>query len=332
MRALLIAVAVLISAAPIRAAELYAAGKTIFRVDIGSAGLLATGTLDAQATDLAPDPRGRYLAATTANGLTLLDPDDLSRTGGTALGVLDAVETSVTGDTLYVLLHPGGDRRHPTGSHVLLALPHDDLAASSAIATLTSDSYDLFRSPDGNALLVTRLVGRAIDLVDARTRAVTRVVVDDGRERNGLAVLRAAAFDPGGGRLLVGESAKGLPALLWEVDLRTLAAVAHETTWVMHASDVLVAGDRVVMNGRDQLGIFDVSTGAPLERADLHRDAWSSIAARSGDVYLAAPAEDGGRVMHLAPGAAAADVAELIALPERVVRLALRPRDAERSP
>jgi hypothetical protein len=324
MRSLLLIVLIALPAAPTGAAELYAAGKEIFRVNLDAAAIVAEGTLDAQATDLAPDPGGRYVAATTARGLTLLDPDTLVPTGALPLGVLDAVETSVTGDTLYVLLHPGGDRRRPTGAHVVLALPHDDLTGSYAVATLGSDSYDLFRSPDGRTLVVTRLVGRHLDVVDIATRRAHEVTVDDGRDRNQLAVLRSVAFVDS--RVVVGESARQRALVLWEIALDGSEPLAHETDWVMHASDVVVAASHIVVNGRDQLARFDAASRAPIDRRDLHRDAWHAIADGAGTVYLAAPASDGARVMQLAPSTGA--ITETIALPARVVRLARRPEHA----
>lgn len=323
MRApLLFALVASTAAAPSGAAELYAAGSTLYCIDLPDGTIRAEQTLDTQATDLLVDPGGRYVAATTSSGLHLFRPGTLDPIRDAVLGVLDAVEASPSGDTLLVLLHPGPDRRRPTGQHLVLSMRHDDLASSRAIARLGPESYDMVLAPDGRRLVVTRLVGRTVDVIDLAPGAERALRITDGTERNTLCVLRALAFvSPT--RALVGESAKGRPLVLWDVDIESGDATAHETTWTMHASDVLVAGDEVIVNGRDQVARFDGATRAPLDRHDLVLDAWHAVAAPNGDVYFAAPDETGARILRLLSGGG--EITEVLALPARVVRLALPP-------
>ncbi len=323
MRALCILVAVLLAGTSARAADLYAAGSSVFRVDSASGRVLATSRpLDTQASDLEVDPRGRYVAVTTSSGLFLFQPDALTPNDSLIVGILDAVEIAPDGDTLYVLLHPGSDRKSVRSGHRILGVTIGPTLSVREIVKLGPRSYDIFLTRDGRQLFVTNMLGREIDIVDLPAGRVTtrRVQIPDDKP-NQMAVLRSVAFPLDGRSAIIGESARGLPLILWRYDLASGEFEIHRMPCLLSAITLVVAGESgIVVNGTHAVLRVQLSEMTPGEPRPLNRDAWHAVSDAGGTVYFAAPSEDGARLLR----DTGREIGEFAALPQRVTRLALR--------
>ena len=135
-----------------------------------------------------------------------------------------------------------------------------------------------------------------------------------------MAVLRSVAW-VSEETVLIGESARTRPLILWRFHPDTGDLEKVEMPWRMFAVNLVVSGDRVFINGLDQMAWASLDDLTPLANHDLTRHAHHAIGGTSGGILLAAPAEDGARIL-LVEGD---EVTTLAALPDRVTQLARGP-------
>ncbi len=316
--------AALIAVWPARAVDFFAAGDALYGVDpVGASILCRSEPLPATASDVEVDPHGRYVAVTTAAGLTLHDLE-CAPIGVLELGVLDCVELSPDGETIYVLVHPAARRRDVGGQHRLLAIPFAEPREPVEVCRVGALSYDMFLSTDGSTLVITNNIGRDVDVVDVASGSVRTLTIAAGAEpENELAVLRAGLWD--GARFRLGESARTRKLILWDIDVASGTMTKAEQPWRMHALGLERVGDVLVVNGLDRIAWGPWSSSGLDEERDVLRDV-TGIAAFSRDgsspeAYLIAPAADGSHLMRLRGGT----VEEVLTLPGKVTTLVSAP-------
>jgi hypothetical protein len=180
-------------------------------------------------------------------------------------------------------------------------------------------SYDLFLSPSGRYAVITNNVGREIDLVDIEKKTVSQRHFPDPTTEQAV-VLRAALWRGDSHELVVAESGRGLPLVLWTLDIEGDAPVRHPLPWLHSGLTLAAAASDLLINGRDALMRVDAETFEPKATFPLYRDV-TDVATDGTEVYLVAPSEDGARVLRLEGEAAK----EIVSLPDRASVVALAP-------
>jgi len=307
---------------PAEAADLFAAGGSLFRYDT-SAGVLAEGSvkLDSQATDLEVDPRNGTVVVATSWGVRMFTPA-LAPVDSVALGVIDAIEIDRGTGKIYALVHPGPSRKETRGRHRLVVIWPTTPVVVLDVVEIGPLSFDLFLSPSGRQAVITNNVGREIDLVDLEAKTVSQRHFPDPTTQQAV-VLRAALWRDDSRQLLLAESGRGLPLVVWALDVAGDAPVRHPLPWLHSGLTLASAGSDLLINGRDALMRVDAETLEPKSTFPLYRDV-TDIAASGTDVYLVAPSEDGARILRLDGESAK----EVISLPDRASVLALAPSAA----
>jgi hypothetical protein len=319
----LFALAVSRGFSPLEAAELYAAGGSLYRIDTANPAVSpGAPKLDSQATDLEVGPRGDYVAVSTSWGVRLFTPS-FALVDSFPLGIIDAIEIDENTNTIYALVHPGTVRKETRGRHRLVAIRRDASAPVLDVVEVGPLSFDFFLSPDGRLAVITNNVGREVDVVDLMTRRVTQRTFRDPSAFEGMVVLRAAAWRSDSRHLLVAESARGLPLVLWEVDVLGDATKRHPMPWMTSGVTMTLSGSELLINGRDQLLRADATTIEVKGATPCYRDI-TDLAVRGEEIFLVAPSEDGARLLRVVGDART----EILALPDRATRLALSPVSA----
>lgn len=160
--------------------EVLVASDRLMHLNLAAGRVLRQRFLPAPGTDLALAPDARHLVLATGQGAAFLAVPSLEVGWNENLGIVDAVEFSPSGESAYLLLHPGDDPNEAEGDHRVreVAFP---TGTPGREARLDARSYDLLVERSTGAIYVTDVVGRTVHRIEPSTFAVTDHAIGLGR-------------------------------------------------------------------------------------------------------------------------------------------------------